>query len=542
MQSNLVFAPFAKPFVPLGMAHIKSYVGASSKARVKCFDFNLRYYKAISDAVRTNDPKVGFFPAKQRPGFLKTMDLFEGKKDAIFNQEKFDKAGIHFTNCFKAFNNFFQKICVDALHKNKGFPFFVPEYVNAVLVNKPDVVGFSVAYQEQFHVSVLIAKLVKQINKNIKIVFGGNSASLLYKDALSWPFIDFVIMNEGEKAFLDLLNSIEQNKEIINVPNLAYRKGTEIKITEPCAIKKLDDIPFPDFSDFDLKDYFKPDPVVPVLSSRGCYWRRCTFCVHHKSYFLKYRQASVKRILDELEYHVNNGIQHFSFVDEMISASRFKKISKEILRRGLKINYYALAKPTEDFGRDVLNIMYESGCRYILWGVESGSQRILDLIDKGTKVNDMSKVLSDSNAAGIKNHVFIIIGFPSETKEEFKATLDLLYDNKDYIHAIHDGNFGLQKGSLIVEHPEKFSITEILEQETSGFSASSLIYTISRGITSDEAKKYKAFWSEHYFQHFSFYSIALTSFRDHALLIYSNPEKLIWNKPSKEIPRVDSIK
>lgn len=84
------------------------------------------------------------------------MNLLESMGDAMFNQEAFDKAGIYFTNCFKSFNNFFQRVCADALHQNKGLPFFMPEYVNLLLGNKPDVVGFSVVYQEQFYVSGFI--------------------------------------------------------------------------------------------------------------------------------------------------------------------------------------------------------------------------------------------------------------------------------------------------------------------------------------------------------------------------------------------------
>ncbi|MCP3901435.1 MAG: radical SAM protein, partial [Desulfobacteraceae bacterium] len=487
MQANLIFSPFVKPFVPLGIAHIKSYVETNSNVRVKCFDLNLMYYKTISDAVRTSDPNLSFFPEAQRPEFLKTMDLFEKSSDGIFNQEAFDRAAIFFTNCFKSFNIFFQKMCTYTLHQNKGVPFFIPKFVNLLIKNKPDVVGFSVVYPEQLNVSLLIAKVLKQVNNNIKIVFGGNTSSLKYEELLSFQFIDFVIMNEGEKAFLDLLNRFEDKAGQNKVSNLAFTQNSKMKITKPEFIKNLNDIPFPDFSDFDLKAYFKPDPVVPILSSRGCYWRRCTFCVHHKSYFLKYRKASINRVVDELEYHADNKIKHFSFVDEMISASRFKRIGEEILKRGLDINYYALAKPTKDFDKDILKIMYKSGCRYIIWGVESGCQRILDLIDKGTKVKDISKVLNNANVAGIKNHVFIIIGFPSETKAEFKETLDFLNSNQDCIHAIHDGSFGLQKGSFVFENPKKFSITKIMHSGVSAGSTDSLQYSVSQGLTAEEA-------------------------------------------------------
>ncbi|MCK5312449.1 MAG: hypothetical protein KAJ62_10075 [Desulfobacteraceae bacterium] len=150
----------------------------------------------------------------------------------------------------------------------------------------------------------------------------------------------------------------------------------------------------------------------------------------------------------------------------------------------------------------------------------------------------MCQVLLNSNAAGIKNHVFIIIGFPSETRQEFKETLVFLYSNRGCIHAIHDGNFGLQKGSFIFDNPKKFFITKILETTAS---PDSLEYSVSKGMTSDEAKAYKAFYGENLFQYFSFFSIALTSLRDHALLIYSNSEKLVLNKVEKAIPLIESV-
>ncbi len=538
MNSHLVFSPFAKPFVPLGIAQIKSYVEKKSAFTVTCSDLNLLYYKLITEAVRKDHPDTGFFPKEHRRGFIKTMDLFENSEAAIFNQAEFDRAAIFFTNCFKAINQFFQKICQDAVQKNKGVPFFIPKFMNLLLDSETEVIGFSVVYPEQFYVSALIAKLLKQSKKDIKIVFGGDTSGKLYKDFLANPFIDFVIRSEGEKAFLDLLNSLENSQGPGEISNLAFKEKSRIKSNEPALIKNLNHIPFPDFSDFDLKGYFKPDPVIPILGSRGCYWRKCSFCVHYKSHLLQYRKAAVKRIVDELEYHVKNGIRYFDFVDEMIPASRFRQISDEILKRGLKINYYALAKPTDDFNEDVLNRMYRSGCRYIIWGVESGCQRILDLIDKGTKIQDVSTVLADAHAAGIKNHVFIIIGFPTETKEEFKKTLTFLYEHQDSIDAIHDGIFGLQKGSRIFKNPKKFSITKIW---TSLSSIYSLQYCVSKGLTPNDATALKAFYAEKYFQYFSFFSTTLTSFRDHALLIYSNPEKLILNKNGIAVPDLKNI-
>src|SRR5690242_18243013 len=120
------------------------------------------------------------------------------------------------------------------------------------------------------------------------------------------------------------------------------------------------------------------------------------------------------------------------------------------------------------FGRELLGKMYDSGCRFILWGVESGCQRILDLMDKGTKVSETEQVLEDARAAGLKNHVFVIFGFPTETQEELQLTLDLLARHKAAIAMVHRGVYELEPGSPAFAHPEKFSITRTWPSATPG--------------------------------------------------------------------------
>jgi radical SAM superfamily enzyme YgiQ (UPF0313 family) len=220
-------------------------------------------------------------------------------------------------------------------------------------------------------------------------------------------------------------------------------------------------------------------------------------------------------------------------VDEMISASRFRKIGEEIIRRNLEINYYALAKPTKDFTKDILDVMYKSGCRYLIWGVESGCQRILDLIDKGTVVEKMSDVLTNSSLAGIKNHVFIIFGFPTETRNELKQTLDFLYKLKDHIHAIHKGAFQLKIGSRVYENPEKFCITKMYPTNSA---MEPVKFDVSKGIKQDELRAYLSFYAKNYFKHFRYFSDFLTVNRNHALYLYSNSDKLVFSQQKNPVP------
>lgn len=542
MQVNLVFSPFAKPRLPLGIALLKPCVEASSNFHVQCFDLNAAYHNDLCDDIRNNNGQIKM-SEQDRATFIKSVDVFSGEKDEFFNQAVYDSSAMTlFEGCFKQLNELFSRECERAFHENKNTPWFVSEYVDLLLMNKPDVVGFSIMFSEQLWFSLLAARMLKAVSKDIKIVFGGNLSTILYKNILihpsTAPCVDFVVLNEGENAFVELLEAINGDREINEVSGVAFNNNGNIVVTEPSMVTDLNSIPFPDFSDFDLNSYLIPAPVIPVLGSRGCYWKKCTFCTHHESYFNKYRTASVQHVVDEIEFHVNNGAKYFDFIDEMIPAKRFKKIAEEITRRKLKINYFALAKPTIDFTKDIFDAMYKSGCRYIIWGVESGCQRTLDLMDKGANVKDISKVLEYSTSAGIMNHIFIIFGFPSETHEEFKETLTFIYENKENIHAIHNSIFMLFKSSLLYKDPEKFCITKLHEPE---MSINPVGYDVSRGIEYNELKQMGAFYAENYFPHFNYFSRALVVLRDHALVLYSNPDKLRFNLPKNVIPLPDTI-
>jgi hypothetical protein len=153
--------------------------------------------------------------------------------------------------------------------------------------------------------------------------------------------------------------------------------------------------------------------------------------------------------------------------------------------------------------------------------VESANQRVLDLIDKGTKVDDVSNVLKNAHAAGIANHVFMICGFPTESEEEYAETLKFLDDHKDYIYAVHRGPFSLEPESPIMEHPERFGITRTwVVKDTAGGGRWS--YEVNRGMSPERVLKVFV-ESLPFLRPFNPYARYLANFRDHALLIYGGP-------------------
>lgn len=543
MQANLVFSPFTVPSVPLGIAHMKSYVEKNSAFKVKCFDLNATYVSMLCDNVNTlcNKPKSDAGNGQPQPENMeevrKAIEVLSDFNKGFFDQVLYNDSAKIFAGYFGNVSNTFLANCGESIVGEQTPPRLIFEYANLLRANSPDLVGFSVMFPQQLSFAVLLARALKASNRNIKIVFGGATGSTLASQLDRVHFVDFVVTNEGEEALLALLNALHDGAGLDDVPNLSYRRknGCTDRNQVKSMLIKLDGIPIPDFSDLDLKSgYLSPATVIPVLGSRGCYWRKCTFCVHHKTYSERYRIASIKRVVDEIEQHVDNGFRHFSFVDEMIPPKRFRQLNEEIQKRNLAITYYAMAQPTDRFSREILDGMYEAGCRYILWGVESGSQRVLDLIDKGTTVETVSRVLTDAAAAGIKNHTFIIIGFPTETKEELRETLNFLYEHRNSIHAVLKSSFGLHEGSGVFKNPEKFGITKVYESRVL-FGDAPFNYDVSSGISLRDSYKYKDYLEKKFFRHF-LYFLQRTAFRDHGLLLYSNPDKLVFNMERTPIP------
>jgi hypothetical protein len=401
-------------------------------------------------------------------------------------------------------------------YQNAPLPPFIDELAERILQEQPTAVGLSVCYSQQVWIAFCLARSLKRRTK-VPIVMGG---TFFNSDAaLSWAVqqrdVDCVVSGEGEKPLVQLL-AADMNPT--GVPGLTYLRSGQIVTNPPAVEEDLDLLGQPDFSDLDLRAYYSPLPVVPMATSRGCYWRRCAFCVHYRSAGQSYRRCSVPHVVEQMKRHVENGIEHFALMDEMISPAHFSQLAEAILAAGLRVAYYAMAKPVKQFDRNLLRRMRQSGCCYLLWGVESGSQRILDLMDKGTRVAEIDEVLETAHAVGLRNHVYIMAGFPTETRAEFQATLNLLERHRPAIAAVHRGPFVLERGSPVAEHPEKFQITRCWpagELPLCGW----LHYECAAGMNRQEAAQAlgEALPS---LRSFNSFSTHLGNFRDHALLIY----------------------
>jgi anaerobic magnesium-protoporphyrin IX monomethyl ester cyclase len=268
------------------------------------------------------------------------------------------------------------------------------------------------------------------------------------------PFVDAVFEGEGEMGLAMLC----QARPYEEIDGLVYRKGGGAVRNRKAGAIELDGLPLSTFGDMSLDEYWNPEPVVPVVFSRGCRWRRCRFCAHNFSYG-PYRRRDVDRFVEYLSVMRQGGIRHFYFADQYVGADDMKAVADEIVARGLDVRFHFMGRPDSSYTPEILAGLSQAGCRWISWGVESGSQRLLDVCGKGTRVEDIRRVIHDAHAAGISNLLMMIFGMPTSCDEDLEATLDFLDDVADGCDDVTNSSFQLFAGTPFGEHPEEYHLT-----------------------------------------------------------------------------------
>ena len=198
---------------------------------------------------------------------------------------------------------------------------------------------------------------------------------------------------------------------------------------------------------------------MPIISSRGCYWKKCAFCTHTLPYSNHALQRKVKNVVDELEVQMAKfKTKYFIFVDETIPPSRLNAISEEILKRNIHIYYGAEGiRPENNLSYELLKKAYNSGLRWIYLGVESVTQRLLNKMNKGTNVATIKKIIENCRQIGLDHYISYIIGFPSQKEEELRKECFFLREHFPY-GTVGWGPFELKKGSLVFNNPNKYGV------------------------------------------------------------------------------------
>ncbi|HKY64135.1 MAG TPA: radical SAM protein [bacterium] len=275
-----------------------------------------------------------------------------------------------------------------------------------------------------------IGEWIRQERPDAKIVFGGPQPSSVAPATMeAYPSIDVIVVGEGEVGFLELLRSDWSPDSLSKILGICYRENGELRSTPPRPLlEDLDSLPIPDFSLVDLRAY-KHGHVWPAMieAGRGCPFR-CNFCSTAEMWVRKYRVKSPQRIYREMEIlNAEYGMGYFSLTHDNFTTSPVynRKFCRWFLENNRKGFSWDASARTDTVTIDDLDLMHRAGCRGLFFGVDSGSPRIQDLIDKHLDLEEFKSILLEAVKLGIPVTTSFIVGFPEETVEELDATISL---------------------------------------------------------------------------------------------------------------------
>lgn len=332
----------------------------------------------------------------------------------------------------------------DNLHQHLE-PIF-QEYIEQIVALNPDVIGFSMYYTNEEPSNWIAASLKKRL-PNAKFICGGPNAAVMAPR--SKIFYNHIVEGEGEQVILDILDKVENNQPI----------GSRILKKDPKLRLDLDSLPFPDYTDYDLNEYSLPGGISSEIS-RGCV-AKCVFCT--EVHFWKYRGRMSGSLLDEIEYQQKHyGASFVWFIDSLVNGNlkELRGFCLGIKERNLQIEWQGYARCDGRMDLEYYKDLAASGCRQLSYGIESGSQKVLDLMKKEITVEEVEENMRCGSIVGIQAHTNWIVGFPNEDIVGFADTMILIWRIRNCnVLTISPGlSLMLSPGAEMTMEQEKFGI------------------------------------------------------------------------------------
>ncbi|MFC2048873.1 B12-binding domain-containing radical SAM protein, partial [Elusimicrobiota bacterium] len=300
-----------------------------------------------------------------------------------------------------------------------------------------DIIAVSCMFTAREADTLRVCRYVKELDVDLPVLVGGLHPSLFPEKMLNSNVVDFIVIGEGERKILELINGLNAGKSHFDFNGIAYKNKDEIIINPASGyITDLDSIPYPDRSLIDMEKYieigvpFAPyaieKRVAQILATRGCY-NKCNFCSSVNFWGRKIRARSVDNIIGELNLLKEEyGIKEVQFVDDNLTAN--KKLAKELFTKMKKLNLKWCTPNGIMFrtiDKEMLSLMAESGAYQLSLAIESGSQRVLsEIIHKDVQLDMVKDIVDEAHKYDISIHGMFILGFPGETKKEVYDTLD----------------------------------------------------------------------------------------------------------------------
>lgn len=317
--------------------------------------------------------------------------------------------------------------CAENYQENLFFPFFAKRLGQLIEENSPDYIGLSLNYLSQALCTFAIIGFIKSRFPAIRLILGGGLVTTWLQNP-DWrdPFdglIDHMIAGPGERQLVELLK-----QEVSD--NSRHR---------------------PDYSDLPGNSYLAPGFILPYATSTGCFWRKCSFCPETSEGNL-YKPVAVETAMHEITTLVEEtqpSLLHF--LDNAVSPIMLQALT----RSSLTVPWYGFVRFTPQLtDPEFCRQLRQSGCVMLKLGLESGSQSILDQMEKGIDLQLVTKALDSLYRAGIMTYVYLLFGTPGESLAEARQTLRFVTAHRRQITFLNLAIFNLPTGSPQTEELE----------------------------------------------------------------------------------------
>lgn len=311
------------------------------------------------------------------------------------------------------------------------------EELNKELDKSTICVGVSSMTGGQILGGLRFSKIVKR-RFNIPVVWGGLHASMLPEQTVKNDLVDIVVRGEGEEAFLKIANALKQHNTLKDIPSVWWKENGRIYSNTGGQFINLNNLPSLPYHLLDWEVYVKAkrsshpncQRVFDIHTDRGCP-HRCGFCYNLNINAFSWRYFTAANVVEQIEYLVNKfSLDGINFLGDnfFVNKRRVAEICKEIIKRNIKVTWHAdcridyFVKYDDSF----ISLLKQSGCRLLTFGIESGSQRILDLINKDLKIDDIFKVNEKLKKWRMGVGYHFMAGFPEETRDDVLHTYKMM--------------------------------------------------------------------------------------------------------------------
>ncbi|MFP8883834.1 B12-binding domain-containing radical SAM protein [Streptomyces mangrovi] len=327
------------------------------------------------------------------------------------------------------------------------------------------LVGISVPMGPQLLPALVLAAHLKSARPGLRCVLGGPALSLMALDDLetllrSHRAVDCVVRFDGEAPLLSLAEQARDGAwRPDSLPGVSCLREDVVRHNPPGPGPNLNQLPLPEYPKEALARL--AHPTLSITQARGCYWGKCDYCDFIELYdgSPPFRGRHPGNFVDEVERLTQEfGVRRFSFVTESIPPAFARRMSLLLLERGIRISWNSFAMVDRRFDRELLSLMVEAGCEYLVIGMETMVTRVLRLVHKSADREENIRFLRDARDVGMSLRVNLIPDLPSTTYEEAMSALADMEELTDCVDGISVFPFEATRSSNVGRYPDRFGL------------------------------------------------------------------------------------